>query len=150
MLPIDFTSTLSCDYRDELEQLLFMNGNQKKVHESALLAIERYGTPQISTNNNRLWVTFDSGIEAQSLFLVERCEERDRLVGAIVYTRDGNTLDVLFIAVLEAYSFGGEEANASIFFSSLATIKSIARRIKGIESIRLFIKKPPLVISIKS
>jgi hypothetical protein len=147
MFPLSFTSLLNRSYQDELEQVLFMNGNQKKVRECAQLAIERYGTPRISALNNRLWVTFDSGIEAQSLFLVEKRPEKEQLVGVIVYTRNHDALDVLFVAVLEKYAYGETEKKEVLFFRILAELKSIARRIKGIKTIRLYLKKPPIVLS---
>jgi hypothetical protein len=140
---------LNCSYQDELTQLLFLNGNQEKVHESALLAIERYGTPRISEAHDRLWIAFDSGIEAQSLYLMIKRPKRDQLIGAFVYTRHNDRLDVLYVAVLEEYAFGEIEAKDAVFFRILDEIRRIARSIRGISSIRLFLKKPPIDLPIR-
>ena len=59
-----FTSILDCSHQEALEQILFLNRNQEKVSEGAVLAVDRYETPRISNADNRLWITFDSGVEA--------------------------------------------------------------------------------------
>ncbi|MGA2254961.1 MAG: hypothetical protein ABSG53_09885 [Thermoguttaceae bacterium] len=143
-----FTSILDQTYQDALDALLFFNGNQKKVLDGASLAVEHYGMPRVLASNDRLWVTFDSGIEAQSLFVLEQAEVRPRLIGVVVYTREGDTLAVLFAAIHEDYSSGGCREEEVLFWRILDEVSRISRRIKGITSIRLFLRKPPVTLRV--
>lgn len=143
-----FTSFLDCGHRESLEQMLFHNGNQPKVSEGALGMIERYATPRVSEARNRLWITFDSGAEAQSLFVFEETGKKPRLVGAVVYTREDDVLAVLLLAIDENYAHGGRRAGRNLFLAILKEIRGIAHRIKGIASIKLYLTKPPLTISV--
>lgn len=148
MRELTFTSILDRSYQESLERVLFLNGNQEKVSEGALLVVERYDTPRISAAKDRLWVTFDSGVEAQSLFVLEQTGAKPRLVGAVVYTRENQVMDVLFLAVQEDYAHGGTKADQNLFFSILNEVRGIAHRIKGVSSLRLYLANPPITISV--
>jgi hypothetical protein len=143
-----FTSFLDCGHRESLEQMLFHNENQPKVSEGALGMIERYETPRISDVRNRLWITFDSGAEAQSLFVFEETGRKPHLVGVVVYTRENDVLAVVLLAVDESYAHGGTRADRKLFLVVLKEILGIARRIKGISSVKLYLTNPPLTISV--
>jgi hypothetical protein len=148
MRNILFTSRLDCRHQKALEQILFLNGNQQKVSEGALSAVEHYGPPRISPTNGRLWVVFDSGVEAQSLFVTEQDHADNQLIGVVVYTREGDVLSVLFLAIREDYAGGGDKAGEGLFYRILDEVRGIARRVKGITSLRLFLTKPPTTISL--
>ncbi len=79
-----FTSVLDRTYREALERLFYFNENQRKAHDAVSLAMERYGTPRIALINDRLGVTLESGVEAQSLFVMENAEPTSELVGMVV------------------------------------------------------------------
>jgi hypothetical protein len=142
------TSTLDAARGAELEQVLFYNRNQHRISPGAMLAVERYGTPRISLRDGRLWVTFDSGVEAQSLFVLEGPDAESRLVAAIVYTREADTLAVLFLAVHEDYAQNGAGQAERLFPSLLEELLRIAHHVKGIAKIKLYLTDPPAVISV--
>lgn len=134
---ITFTSTLHRAYQHELEQLLYFNDNQAKVRNAILSTMERYGTPRISLPNDQLWVTFDSGMQGQTLFVLDQVETNAQLVGVVVYTRENDTLVVLFIAVRGDFTQRGVHADEMLFFRILDEVRSIAGRVKGIDSVKL-------------
>lgn len=140
MQSILFTSALDVRYRHALERLLFYNGNQKAASDAILLAIERFGSPRIEAKGNRLWVSLDSGIEAQCLFVLDLSQAGAPLVGVVVYTRDGDTLAILFVAVREDYSIGGARARELLFFRIVDEVRNVGRRIRGISSITMFLR----------
>jgi len=143
-----FTSYLEAGRREELDRMLFHNRNQPKVYDGAVGMIERYQTPRISAARGRLWITFDSGAEAQTLFALERGGAAPQLVGVLVYTREDDALAVVLLAVDEDYARGGRFADRNLFFAFLKEIEGIARRIKGIASIKFYLTTPPKTISV--
>lgn len=147
--PLILTSRLDVAHRDELERLLFYNGNQLKVRRGASLAIERYRAPRVSVEGGRLWVTFDSGIATQCLFAMDRAGPDGRPVGTAVYTREADALAVLLLAVHEDYARGGARAGAMLFARLVDELLCVARRIKGIATVRLFLADPPIALSVR-
>ncbi|MBN1393476.1 MAG: hypothetical protein JW959_00395 [Pirellulales bacterium] len=144
-----FTSTLDHAYREDLEALFCHNGNQKRMIDAILAAIERYGTPTVSTVGGRLWITFDSGIEAQSLFVLEKADSKVELVGVVVYTREDEELVVIFTAVREDRTRGGTRNRGALLLRMVDEVRSIGHRIKGITSISVFAdRKTPLRMSL--
>ena len=140
MQSVVFTSTLDLGYRDALERLFFYNGNQNTASDAILLAIERFGSPRIEVIGSRLWVSLDSGLEAQSLFVLDPSQAGEPLVGIVVYTRDNDTLVILFLAVREDFSSRGTRARELLFFRIVDEVRSVARRIRGISSITMFLR----------
>ena len=74
MREITFTSILDCSHQEALEQILFLNRNQEKVSEVAL-AVDRDETPRISNADNRLWITFDSGLQCSPFSFSNRARK---------------------------------------------------------------------------
>jgi hypothetical protein len=138
MSQIQFTSVLRGVFRHSLEQLLFFNEHQRRLQGAILSTIERYGAPRIVLLNDRLRVTLDSGVEAQTLFAVEQTNASQSLVGMVVYTREGESFVVLFVAVREDFTSRGPRAEEALFFHIIDQIKSVARRVRGIRSIKVF------------
>ena len=138
MSQIHFTSVLRGVFRHALEQLLFFNENQGKTHSAILSAMECYGAPRVVLLNGRLRVTLDSGVEAQTLFALEQTKASQSLVGVVVYTRDGESLVVLFVAVREDFATRGPRAKEALFFRIVDQMKGIARRLRGIQSVTVF------------
>jgi hypothetical protein len=145
----ELTARLDCRYRDALEQLLFFNANQPRVYRGAALAVERYGAPRISAENDRLWITLDSGIEAQSLFVVDQSQPESPLIGVIVYTRKDDVLVVLFMAVREDHAYRKDAPDKPLFRQLLDNVLEIARRVQGVAAIKLFLTDPPVTISVR-
>ncbi len=135
---IVFSSVLGSSYHEDLRKLLFFNPNQQRVASHILEAVERYGAPRISEKDDKLRVELDSGVEAQSLFVLDSQEPDARLVGVVVYTREGGTLVVVHVAVDEDYSNRGVNADQMLFIRIIAGLRDVARHIKGVDSLTVF------------
>jgi hypothetical protein len=138
MSEIVFSSVLDGSYYEDLRKLLFFNPNQERVASHILEAVERYGTPKISKKGDELRVELGSSAGAQCLFVLDSHEPDARLLGVVVYTREGSTLVVVHVAVDEDYSNRGVNADQMLFVRIIAGLRDVARRIKGVDSLTVF------------
>lgn len=138
MSEIVFTSELGPEHKQELERLLFFNGNQAKVSEAVILVAERYGTPRVQIVSERLRVGLES-TQAQTLFAVRRPASGVEPVGVVVYTREEDALLVLYLAVHEHYATRGPRADERLLLRMTDELRAIGRRVKGISSLVLFV-----------
>jgi hypothetical protein len=133
-----------------LERLFYHNVNQNRMRDAIVAVIERYGEPTISPLKDRLWVTFASGREAQSLFVLDATGAARELAGVIVYTRENDELAVLFAAVRPEYAQGGEKSDRRIMLRMFEEVRGVARRVKGLASISIYARHAePLRFSLK-
>ena len=138
MSEIAFTSVLGPEHKQELERLLFFNDNQAKVSEAVVRIAERYGTPRVHVAGERLRVGLESA-QPQTLFAVRPAGGGVEPVGVMVYTREEDALVVLFLAVHEHYASRGPKADQRLLMRMTAELRTIARRVKGITSLVLFV-----------
>jgi hypothetical protein len=138
MARILFTSILRTTYKEELERLLFFNQNQHKVGTAIPLLMERYGMARVEVLHDRLRVLLDSSPEPQTLFVLERSNGPDRLVGVMVYLREGDTLSLIMAAVREDYAGLRTEGEEPLARRMVDVLRDVARRVKGITSVTIF------------
>lgn len=134
---VAFTSSLAAEHRDDIERLLFFNGNQAKVARSIGLVTQRYGMPRIRVVADRLRIGLDPH-EPQTLFAVERDADDEHAIGIAVYVREGDALVVLFVAVDESYSSRGEYAEVGLLRRLIAELQAAARRVRGIAAVTVY------------
>lgn len=132
MTEILFTSILNSSYKDELERQLFFNQNQEKIRSDIFLLIKRYGMAHVRAFDDHLRVVLDASPEPQTLFVLERFKGEDRLIGVMVYLREGDTLSLIIAAVYENC------AGVPLLRKMIDELCDIARRIKGIKTVTLF------------
>ena len=131
---LHYTSELSPEYSETLERLMFFNPGQHKALATILDSLEKFGSPSIYVDDGRLRVRVEKLPEVQALFALDG----DVLVGALVYSRILlERLTVIHIAVDHDYSSSGEFAEHMLVMRMLGLLRSNARRIKGVETIRL-------------
>lgn len=138
MSEIAFTSVLGREHKQELERLLFFNGNQAKVTDAVTLVAERYGAPRVQVVAERLRVVLEP-VQAQTLYAVRRTDDGVEPVGVMVYTREDDALVVLFLAVHEDYASRGPRADRRLLMRMTGELRSIARRVRGIGWVVLFV-----------
>jgi hypothetical protein len=127
-----FTSVLSPSYKEELERQLFFNQNQARAQTDVVLLIQRYGMARVQTSSDRLRVVLDLSPAPQTLYVLEQNKTQERLVGVMVYLREGDTLSLIIAAVHEDY------AGVPLVWKMVDVLCDIARRVKGITSVTLF------------
>ena len=138
MRQILFSSVLSELYYSDLQELLFLNRNQSKVVDDIVEKIERYGEPSIQKINNKLQIALKSETPTQTLFVLNPLGRDSELLGTVIYTRERDTLVMLYVAVREDYCSGGNAGNELVFFRIVSQLRNIGRRIHGVSSIRIF------------
>jgi hypothetical protein len=129
-----FTSLLNHKYIEALERLMFFNPGQSAMHDAIVDSVERFGLPSIVIVDGRLRINVEKLNDVQSLFALED----DRLVGSLVYFRFSiETLTIIHIAVDEDYSSDGKFSHHMLTMRMLDLLRSNARRISGVDSIRI-------------
>lgn len=129
-----YTSTLPADYGEQLERLMFFNPGQHNALAAIVDSVEVFGAPSVYEDDGRLRVKVDKLEDVQALFALDD----DVLVGVLIYSRVTLArLAVIHIAVDQDYSTGGKLAGSMLVMRLLELLRSNARRIKGIETIRM-------------
>ena len=129
-----YTSVLKSGYRQELERLLFFNAAQHLAHSGIVDSIEAFGEPFVDNDGERLRINVRKLDEVQTLYSFAG----DKLAGLLVYSRVSHeSLVVIHIAVHEAYASKGEFGDKRLVMRMCQQLRMCARRIKGIEHIRM-------------
>lgn len=144
-----FTSRLSTEHREDVERLVFFNGNQSRVAGAITAVMRRYGAPRLREIDARLWVTVDPH-EPQTLFAVEREGDLEHVVGVAVYMREDTQLTVLFVAIDEEYTEHADAGDVGLLRRLVGELTAIARRTRGITALAIFFGRPePTRIAIR-
>ena len=129
-----YTSILKPKYDADLERLMFFNPGQKSARAAILDSLEKFGSPSVYTDNGCLRVKVEKLDEVQTLFAMDD----ETLVGVLVYSRVlPEHLTVIYIAVHQDYSSHGTFAQKMLVIRMCALLRKSARRIKGVEAIRI-------------
>ncbi len=131
-----FSSSLPLEHRDQAERMLFFNLQQEKMKEGIRAVAKKYGHPKLVEDGERLRLQVTSNVETQTLFVTTHGLGP---VGAIIFTREENALVALYMAVHEDFSASGSRAGDKLIVHLLREFESIARRVKGIEQLHLYL-----------
>src|SRR5918993_3921247 len=140
MHPIEFSSVLPDAYRCQLEQLLYFNRLQSRAAPAIAELVERYGQPWIQQADGRLQVGVGHvpGVQALFAFAAADDEETRRLAGLAIYTREGEDLVLIHIAVARAFSFRGARRPAPVAMRLVHGGREGARRLNGLTGVGLY------------
>ena len=129
-----YTSTLKPEYGEELERLMFFNPGQQTALTAIMDSVETFGPPSVYADGGCLRVKVEKLDEVQTLFAMDG----DTLAGVLVYSRVLlKRLTVIHIAVGQDYSSHGKFAQNMLVMRMLELLRNSARRIKGVETIRI-------------
>jgi len=129
-----YTSLLKPEYEEKLEHLMFFNPGQKTAHAAIVDSLDKFGLPSVCVDGECLRVKVEKLDEVQTLFALDD----ETLVGVLVYSRVlFECLTVIHIAVDHDYSSNGKFAHNMLVMRMLELLRSNARRIKGVEAIRI-------------
>jgi hypothetical protein len=138
MHPIEFSSVLPAAYRCELEQLLYFNRLQSRAAPAIAKLVERYGQPCIQQADGRLQVGVGNVAGVQALFAFGAADDARRLAGLAIYTREGEDLVLIHIAVARAFSFRGARRPAPVAMRLVHEVREVARRLNGVTGVVLY------------
>ena len=131
---LHYTSMLKPEYIEALERLMFFNPGQQSALAAILDSLETFGSPSVYVDGERLRVKVEKLDEVQTLFALDD----ETLVGVLIYSRIMlEYLTVIHIAVDHDYSSDGKFAHNMLVMRMLELLRNSARRIKGVESIRI-------------
>lgn len=125
-------------HRRALERMLFFHPEQGRFRRSLVDSVARLGTPRIVVERGCLRIELPGLPAAQSLYAVSPGPLRERLLGAVVFTRTcDEELEILHIVVRGDCTLAGTGGSDSVAFSLMDQLCRIARRINGVRRVRL-------------
>lgn len=134
---IDFKSHVPKAQRASLEALVFFNSCQDRYAACIAEAVERFGSPEIVADGDRLRVRVAELEDVQSLFAIESATGRP--VGLAVYTRpDLEHISVVHLGISAEYASGGPKAAEQLLLRLLREVRRSTRRMKGVRRLELF------------
>jgi hypothetical protein len=134
VIELAFHSTLTADYREALEQLMFFNRRQREAETAVTRAVEMFGSPTIVSEPPGLRVAVGACPDVQCVFAIERGRRSDALAGMVVYLRTSlEEVLVLHIAVADRYGRRALEVVAAL----VRTVRAAAERLRGVERMTL-------------
>jgi hypothetical protein len=127
-----FASYVPVSQRGSLESLLYFNAGQDRVAASIVDAIEKFGSPEIIQNSDRLRISVAALPEAQTIFAIEARSHRP--VGVAVYVRpELDYISVVHIGVAEEFATGGKRIHEQLLLRLLREVRRTTRQIKGVQ-----------------
>lgn len=134
---IEFKSHVPRAQRVSLEALVFFNSCQDRYAACIAEAVERFGSPEIVADGERLRVRVAGLDDAQSLFAIDATTGRP--IGVAVYTRpDLEHINVVHLSVSAEYTSGGPRADEQLLLRLLREVRRSTRRVKGVRRLELF------------
>lgn len=134
---IIFQSHVTLSQRRFLEALIFFNACQARVMDCIADAVERFGTPEIVEEGQRLRIRVGGLDEVQCLFAVE--SDTGRPVGVAVYMRpDLEHITVLHLSISSEYATGGLKAGDQLLLRLLRELRRSTRKVKGVRRVELY------------
>jgi hypothetical protein len=134
---IEFQSHVPRAQRTALEALVFFNSCQDRYAACIAEAVERFGSPEIVADGDRLRVRVAGMNDVQCLFAVERATGRP--VGVAVYLRaDLEHITVVHLGIAGEYASGGPKATEQLLLRLLREVRRSTRRMKGVRRLELF------------
>ncbi len=129
--PVTFASRIAEEHRQTLERLLFFNGCQGRVAQGIVDAIDKYGSPEIRSEDGWLRVRIAALPDVQSLFAIDGTSGEP--IGVAIYVRaDLEHVAVLHIGLAEAYCAGGEREGWNLLLRLMKEIRRSSKRLKGV------------------
>lgn len=135
MLPVQFSSVLPEEFRQDLETLLFFNPLQARARSGIIQSLERYGQPRVHAENGALRVCVGDLPDVQTLYALAEDGDAYTLAGVAVYTREGDRLSILHLAVTEDAS--ARAGNGFLALRLAAAIRDVGSSVHGIRRVLL-------------
>ena len=134
---IEFRSHVPRSQRVALEALVLFNSCQDRYAACIAEAVERFGSPELVADGDRLRVRVSDLDETQCLFAIESATGRP--VGLAVYMRpDLEHITVVHLSVSAEYTSGGTKAAEQLLLRLLREVRRSTRRVKGVRRLELF------------
>ena len=130
---IHLHSSIPFSYRQQVEELFFFNPKQELVRDRIRQHLDQYGAPILCDQEGLITMRLGKVDHAQTLFLLMG-GNRAKLLGLLIYVREGDCLRVLYLALEQTYTLIWQDS-CFIISHVLRSLKETARRIRGVNSI---------------
>lgn len=140
------TSLLAPGYSEDLENLLFFHPQQGRFRRNIIASVEKYGSPRIVERNGGLRIQLQFLEDVQTLYGIAREGENEELAGTLIYTRTGQTLEILHIVVKDEYTMRGAQVDLGLTFMMIEELCRIGRMIQGIHFVRLAYERGGVIL----
>jgi hypothetical protein len=137
MQPVEFSSILPEEFRQDLETLLFFNPLQERARAGIARSVERYGEPRVHGEDGMLRVAVGDLPDVQTLYALVAHGDSYELAGVAVYTREGDRLSILHLAVSEGSAAAGENGHGLLAVRLASAIREVGSSVHGIRQVSL-------------
>jgi hypothetical protein len=137
MQPLEFSSILPEEYRQDLESLLFFNPLQARARTGIARSVERYGEPRVYVQEGMLRVAVGDLPDVQTLYALAVQDDSYELAGVAVYTREGDRLSILHLAVSEQSAAAGGNGDGLLAVRLASAIREVGSSVHGIRRVSL-------------
>jgi hypothetical protein len=137
MQPVEFSSILPEEFRHDLESLLFFNPLQARARAGIAQSVERYGEPRVHVQDGMLKVAVGDLPDVQTLYALAVADDAYELAGVAVYTREGDRLSILHLAVSERSAAASENGDGLLAVRLASAIREVGRSVQGIRRVLL-------------
>ncbi|MCX6154596.1 MAG: hypothetical protein NT007_10585 [Candidatus Kapabacteria bacterium] len=137
-----FSSHISDNYLEDLEELMFFNSQQQKVVSGIQASIEKYGKPNLTVSHGLIHINIGDLHETQSIFVFDSSQKGISLAGVVIFYRDSKeNITILHIAISDNYTVTGEFKNQYAALNLFEELKTACKKIKGVKTITIFYEK---------
>lgn len=138
---ITFSSKVSKESRQALEELMFFNPDQFRVRDGIVSALHKFGHPRIEETADGISIRV-ADLEAQTFFAFDHVRYGTDPVGVVAFIRTSSEeLAIMHIAVHSDYTMQGSRAGLGLSFVLIEKVREIAVRIVGVKQIIFFYRK---------
>jgi hypothetical protein len=137
MQAVEFSSVLPEEFRQDLETLLFFNPLQERARTGIARSIERYGEPRVYVQDGMLRVAVGDLADVQTLYALAAQDDSYELAGVAVYTREGDRLSILHLAVSEGSAAAGGRGDGLLAVRLASAIREVGSSVHGIRRVVL-------------
>lgn len=137
MQPVEFSSILPEEFRQDLESLLFFNPLQARARAGIARSVERYGVPRVYVQEGMLRIAVGDLPDVQTLYALAVHDDSYELAGVAVYTREGDRLSILHLAVSEGSAAAGGNGDGLLAVRLASAIREVGSSVHGIRRVLL-------------
>jgi len=137
MQPVEFSSILPEEFRQDLETLLFFNPLQDRARAGIARSVERYGEPRVYVQDGMLRVSVGDLPDVQTLYALTAHDDSYELAGVAVYTREGDGLSILHLAVSAGSATTGGNGDGLLAVRLASAIREVGSSVHGIRRVLL-------------
>jgi hypothetical protein len=135
-MAIRYTSKISSEHLDALQQLMFFNEKQHHYRAGIMASIEEFGEPMIINEDGFLRVRTSRLGEVQALYALAEAGHEMQPVGAMLYTRSAeDTLTLLHIGVHKDFTNEGRHGEELVMMNLMRRLIELGRRVKYIRKL---------------